>query len=49
MLFGDSFSYILDSMQKLKRAYPELQSDAKSNFDKVTMERARMLYAYANK
>lgn len=37
LFIGDSFSYILDSMQKLKRAYPELQSDAKNNFDKVTM------------
>lgn len=36
-------------MNKLRRAYPEIQADARNNFDKVTLERAKMLSAYANK
>jgi hypothetical protein len=36
-------------MQKIRKAYPEVQSDARNNFDKVTLERAKMLFAYSNK
>lgn len=35
-------------MNKLRKYYSDLQSDAKNNFDKVTADRAKKLLAFTN-